>query len=110
MNYKPLIDGIDIVLNNIEAVQFNPMVKLFEEQIKSIYDKSLYISNSLNICKQFQKVLVELHPVFDSTDIVKQIPTENKKFAKVLRIWLELLTYIKSILSVHDSCGSQNIF
>ena len=98
MNYKPLIDGIDVVLNNIEAVQFNPMVKLFEEQIKSIYDKSLYISNSLNICKQFQKVLVELHPVFDSTDIVKQIPTENKKFAKVLRIWLEHLTYIKSIL------------
>lgn len=55
-------------------------------------------------------MLVELHPIFDSTDIVKQIPAENKKFAKVLRIWLELLTYIKSILSVHDSCGSQNIF
>lgn len=55
-------------------------------------------------------MLVELHPVFDATDIVKQIPAENKKFAKVLRVWLELMVYVKSILSVHDACGSQNIY
>lgn len=53
---------------------------------------------------------MELHPIFDSTDIVKQIPAENKKFAKILRVWLELLAYIKSITSVHDACGSQNIY
>lgn len=29
VNYKQLIERIDLVLSNIEAVQFNPMVKMF---------------------------------------------------------------------------------
>ena len=83
---------------------------LCEGQIKHLYEKSLYISNSIKICEDFQYIFIELHPIFDSTDIVKQMPSENKKFAKVLRIWLELLEYLKNVRSVNDSCNSQNIY
>lgn len=37
INYKQLIQNIDSVLGNIQAVQFNPMVKMFQAQIKVIY-------------------------------------------------------------------------
>ncbi len=50
-----------------------------------------------------------MHPIFDSTDIVKQLPAENKIFTKILRSWVELLSYMKKIVSVYDSCNGQNI-
>lgn len=97
------------VILDLEAVQFNPMKHNFEKRINDLYDKSLYISKSLEGCQTFQKKLVELHPIFDSTDVVKQLPHENKLFTKVLRTWVELGNFMKRIMSVYDACNSQNI-
>lgn len=42
--------------------------------------------------------------------MVKQLPVENKLFTKLLRNWIELLNYMKKIVSVYDSCNGQNIY
>jgi hypothetical protein len=81
----------------------------FEKKIQDLLDKSIYISKSLENCEMFQKKFVEVHPIFDSTDVVKQLPVENRLFTKILRNWVELLKYFKKIVSVYDACNGQNI-
>ena len=51
-----------------------------------------------------------MHPIFDSTDVVKQLPRENKLFTKLLRLWVELAGFMRKIVSVYDACNSQNIY
>lgn len=82
----------------------------YEKRINDLYEKSIYISKALESCEVFQKRLIELHPIFDSTDVVKQLPRENKLFTKILRIWVELANFMKKIISVYDACNSQNIY
>lgn len=94
----------------MESIQYNPMKNQYEKRINDLCEKSIYISKSLESCEIFQKKLIELHPIFDSTDVVKQLPVENKLFTKILRNWVELLKYMKKIVSVYDACNGQNIF
>lgn len=62
-----------------QAMQFSPFNKPFKEDIDIWNDKLAYISECLDQWLKVQRSWMYLQPIFDSADIMKQLPTEGKK-------------------------------
>lgn len=50
-----------------------------------------------------------LQPIFDSPDIMKQLPSENKKFKNVDKIWREVITGTKANPNVLKACTREGL-
>lgn len=50
-----------------------------------------------------------LQPIFDSKDIAKQLPIENKKFKTVDFIWKKLINQVKDKLFIIKVCADEAI-
>jgi dynein heavy chain len=70
-----------------QAMQFSPFNKPFKEDIDEWNDKLNYISEALEQWLKVQRAWMYLQPIFDSADIMKQLPTEGKKFKGVDTKW-----------------------
>jgi dynein heavy chain len=47
----------------------------------------LYVSDCIDEWMKCQGQWMYLQPIFDSPDIMKQLPSENKKFKAVDKVW-----------------------
>jgi dynein heavy chain len=70
-----------------QTMQFSPFKKPFEEEIQQWYDTLLYVSEAVDEWKKCQGQWMYLQPIFDSPDIVRQLPAENKRFKSVDKTW-----------------------
>jgi dynein heavy chain len=68
-------------------MQFSSFKKPFEEEIEEWNTKLLYVSDTVDEWIKCQGQWMYLQPIFDSPDIMKQLPSENKKFKAVDKIW-----------------------
>jgi len=50
-----------------------------------------------------------LQPIFDSPDIMKQLPSENKKFKNVDKNWREIITGTKQLPNILKSCTREGL-
>ena len=50
-----------------------------------------------------------LQPIFDSPDIMKQLPSENKKFKNVDKIWREVIAGTKAVPNVLKACTREGL-
>ncbi|CAK9050585.1 Dynein axonemal heavy chain 1 (Axonemal beta dynein heavy chain 1) (Ciliary dynein heavy chain 1) (mDHC7) [Durusdinium trenchii] len=66
-----------------QAMQFSPFNKPFKEEIDEWNEKLMYVSECLDQWLKVQRAWMYLQPIFDSPDIMKQLPTEGKKFKVV---------------------------
>eukprot|EP00930_Biecheleria_cincta_P014239 TRINITY_DN1233_c0_g1_i1.p1 TRINITY_DN1233_c0_g1~~TRINITY_DN1233_c0_g1_i1.p1 ORF type:complete len:4262 (-),score=887.85 TRINITY_DN1233_c0_g1_i1:333-13118(-) len=71
----------------VQAMQFSPFNKPFKDDIDEWNDKLVYISECLDQWLKVQRAWMYLQPIFDSPDIMKQLPTEGKKFKSVDQKW-----------------------
>ncbi|CAD7943415.1 unnamed protein product [Amoebophrya sp. A25] len=70
-----------------QAIQFSPFNKPFIEEIEEWAAKLLYVSECIDMWLKVQRAWMYLQPIFDSPDIMKQLPTEGKKFKAVDHLW-----------------------
>lgn len=50
-----------------------------------------------------------LQPIFDSPDIMKQLPSENKKFKNVDKNWREIIIGTKQTPNILKSCTREGL-
>lgn len=87
-------DGINLLDEHMTLTQtlmFSPFKGPFEEEITEWNDNLLYVSNSLDEWSKLQKQWQYLQPIFDSPDIMKQLPGEAKRFKSVDKQWREII-------------------
>lgn len=87
-----------------QAMQFSPFKKPFEEDIEEWSNSLLTVSNCLDEWIRCQGQWMYLQPIFDSPDIMKQLPSENKKFKNVDKNWKEIITTTRQNPNVLKSC------
>lgn len=87
-----------------QAMQFSPFKKPFEEDIEEWSQSLLTVSNCLDEWVRCQGQWMYLQPIFDSPDIMKQLPSENKKFKNVDKNWREIINTTRQNPNVLKSC------
>jgi dynein heavy chain len=105
------VTGFDDALNCLDeqnvktqAMQFSPFKKPFEDEIKEWYDLLLLMTDALEEWIKCQGQWAYLQPIFDSPDIMKQLPAENKKFKSVDGKWRNTMKRVKENPNVLTIC------
>ena len=65
------------------VIQSSAYIKPFEEEMKEWEDKLLSMQDILDAWLRCQESWLYLEPIFNSEDIMKQMPVEGRKFNKV---------------------------
>lgn len=72
-------------------MQFSPFKKPFEKEIEEWNTKLMQVSDTLEEWIKCQGQWMYLQPIFDSPDIMKQLPQETKRFKSVDSTWRHIL-------------------
>ena len=79
-----------------QTMHSSAYIKPFEEEMKEWEDKLISMQDILDAWLRCQESWLYLEPIFNSEDIMKQMPVEGRKFNKVLlSIPEENLNYIE---------------
>jgi len=70
-----------------QTMSFSPFKGPFLDEIDEWNEKMLYVSECIDEWMKCQGQWMYLQPIFDSPDIMKQLPSENKKFKAVDKNW-----------------------
>ena len=92
-----------------QTMQFSPFKKPFEAEIEEWNASLLYVSECIDEWIKCQGQWMYLQPIFDSPDIMKQLPSENKKFKNVDKNWREVITGTKANPNVLKSCTREGL-
>lgn len=76
-------------------MQFSSFRGPFEEEIEEWNATLLFVSDVVDEWIRCQKDWMYLQPIFDSPDIMKQLPTLGKLFKSVDKNWKEIISKTK---------------
>jgi len=92
-----------------QAMQFSPFNKPFKEEIDEWNDKLVYVSECLDQWLKVQRAWMYLQPIFDSPDIMKQLPTEGKKFQSVDKKWRQQMSKVNKDGHALSRCTEEGL-
>jgi len=92
-----------------QAMQFSPFNKPFKEEIDEWNDKLVYVSECLDQWLKVQRAWMYLQPIFDSPDIMKQLPTEGKKFKIVDGKWRQQMNRVHNNGNALNACTQEGL-
>lgn len=92
-----------------QAMQFSSFKKPFEEEIEEWNSKLLYVSDCIEEWIKCQGQWMYLQPIFDSQDIMKQLPSENKKFKNVDKGWRNCINATLENPNAMDACSREGL-
>eukprot|EP00741_Cyanophora_paradoxa_P002452 tig00000076_g2377.t1 len=92
-----------------QSMNFSPFKKAFEERISTWEQKLTLASNILEEWLGVQRQWLYLEPIFGSEDIMKQLPTEGKRFTTVDRTWRKTMQNAKMNPHVLGFCNSEKL-
>ncbi|CAE8704722.1 unnamed protein product [Polarella glacialis] len=90
-------------------MQFSPFNKPFKEDIDAWAEKLLYVSECLDGWLKVQRAWMYLQPIFDSADILKQLPTEGKKFRLVDSKWRQTMARVHTNGAALAACSQEGL-
>jgi len=105
-------DAIAILDEHIvtaQAMQFSPFKKPFEDEIEAWCSVLMVVSDTLEEWIKCQKSWMYLQPIFDSPDIMKQLPTETKRFKGVDNKWRFVLGQCQEDPSILLNCSRDGL-
>ncbi|CAJ1398655.1 unnamed protein product [Effrenium voratum] len=92
-----------------QAMQFSPFNKPFKDEIDAWAEKLLYVSECLDGWLKVQRAWMYLQPIFDSPDIIKQLPTEGKKFRLVDSKWRQAMARLHQNGAALQACSMEGL-
>lgn len=108
--------GFDDVMQLLEehivlsqAMQFSSFKKPFEEEIEEWSNRLLYVSDCIEEWMKCQGNWMYLQPIFDSPDIMKQLPSENKKFKAVDKVWRITINNTVENPNAMEACSREGL-
>lgn len=110
------ISGFDEAMNMLDehivttqAMQFSPFRGPFENDITAWNAKLLLVSDTLEEWVKCQSQWMYLQPIFDSPDIMKQLPQETKRFKSVDSTWRHIMNQTHQAPSILVSCSKEGL-
>ena len=88
-----------------QAMQFSNFKKPFEEEIDEWDKKLMLVSDTIEEWIKCQQQWMYLQPIFDSPDIMRQLPAETKRFKSVDSTWRHIINNTKSVPNVLKTCS-----
>ncbi|CAD7932621.1 unnamed protein product [Amoebophrya sp. A25] len=92
-----------------QAMQFSIFKKPFEEEIDEWATKLMLVSETLDMWLKVQRSWMYLQPIFDSEDIMKQLPAEGKRFKQVDTQWRRAMNAAHANPKVIEICADETL-
>lgn len=92
-----------------QAMQFSIFKKPFEEEIDEWAEKLMLVSETLDAWLKVQRSWMYLQPIFDSEDIMKQLPAEGKRFKQVDSQWRRAMHNAHLNPQVIEICADEQL-
>lgn len=100
---------LDEHLSNTQMILVSPFKKPFENEIDEWFSQLVLMSNTLEEWARFQAQWCYLQPIFDSPDIIKQLPNESTMFKRVDANWRHMMNQTRIQKNVLKVCTSEGI-
>jgi dynein heavy chain len=92
-----------------QSISFSPYKKPFSERI-TLWESKLHVMQDvLEEWTACQRQWLYLEPVFSSSDINKQLPTESKRFANVDKVWRKVMLSAYSKPAILEVCTDSKL-
>jgi len=110
-NWNDINKELDQDIMQVQQLDISPYKGPFTESISVWLKDLIVISNVLEEWNKCQKSWIYLQPVFDSSDIAKDIPHEHKKFMMTDRMWRDLMFGLEKppLLAVKSHCSREGL-
>jgi dynein heavy chain, axonemal len=92
-----------------QTMNFSPFKGPFVQELEEWNDKMLYVSDCIDEWMKCQGQWMYLQPIFDSPDIMKQLPSENKKFKAVDKNWRAAINGVNENPNALVACTREGI-
>jgi dynein heavy chain len=105
-------DAITILDEHIvtaQAMSFSPFKGPFVKDIEEWCETLMRVSDTLEEWVKCQKSWMYLQPIFDSPDIMKQLPTETKRFKGVDNKWRFCMNQVAENKSILLNCSREGL-
>ena len=110
-NWNDVNKELDQDIMQVQQLDISPYKGPFTESISVWLKDLIVISNVLDEWNKCQKSWIYLQPVFDSSDIAKDIPHEHKKFMMTDRMWRDLMFGVEKppVIAVKSHCSREGL-
>jgi len=92
-----------------QAMTFSIYKKPFEEELEQWNSTLMLVSDTLEEWIKCQGQWMYLQPIFDSPDIMKQLPQETKRFKSVDSTWRQQINIAKAGPAILGVCGKEGL-
>ena len=108
-NFEEIENLADEHLSRTQNLLINPYKEFFAKDIEEWNTKLVLISDTLEEWSKLQRNWKYLSPIFESGDIVKQMPTESTNFKRVDSNWKHTMNRTKALTNVKKACTDDPI-
>lgn len=98
-----ILKGIDVVsalldeqLVGIQSLQFSPFKGRLSDEIDAWALKLRHMSDHLEEWSKCQRMWLYLQPIFDSADVMRQLPAESRRFKSVDSFWRNVMKFTET--------------
>ncbi|CAE8610871.1 unnamed protein product [Polarella glacialis] len=92
-----------------QAMMFSTFKGPFEQDIEDWNIRLMRVSETLEEWLKCQKAWMYLQPIFDSDDIMRQLPTEGKRFKHVDASWRQEMINTRENPKIIDICATEGL-